>query len=116
MIASVLMERSAGGQNINDLVDGIRDIAGDPELLVLLDAAVAQTLGNDWRIAQEHRFDRQLADESLRFLDARSIPSVPSQIPPEVSDIHFRVDLTNHHLTLSDELRQMGGLFASAAR
>jgi len=115
MITSVLMERSAGGQSINDLVDEIRKLVADPDLLVRLDAVVADTLGSDWRGAQEDKFDRQLAADSLRFLDARTIPSVPAGLPLEVTDVHFCVDLSNHPLELSDELRQEDGLFAAAS-
>ncbi|MGA7500013.1 MAG: PD-(D/E)XK motif protein [Isosphaeraceae bacterium] len=114
VIASVLMERSAGGQSVNDIVDEIRQLVADPDLLLRLDAVIADTLGSDWRAAQEDRFDRQLAAESLRFLDARTIPSVPAELPPEVTDVHFCVDLSNHPLTLPDELRQQRGLFAAA--
>lgn len=114
MIASVLMERSVGGQTVNDLVEEIRDLIASPDLLVRLDAVIGQTLGTEWRAAQEDRFDRQLATESLRFLDARSIPSVPAGLPPEVTDVHFCVDLSNHPLTLPDELRQICGLFSAA--
>jgi Putative PD-(D/E)XK family member, (DUF4420) len=106
MVASVLMERSAGGQCVNDLIDDLRQRVTDPDLLLRLDAVVAQTLGNEWRTAQEDRFDRQLAVESLRFLDARTIPSVPSGLPPEVTEVPFRVDLTSHPLNLSDELER----------
>jgi hypothetical protein len=113
MIASILLERSAGGQSVNDLVDAIRERVNDPDLLLRLDAVVAETLGEDWRTAREDRFDRQLAEESLRFLDARTIPSVPSGLPPEVTEVHFRVDLTNHPLGAPGELHQAGGLFAA---
>lgn len=111
VVASVLMERSAGGQSVYDLVDLIRQRVTEHHLLVHLDAVVALTLGSDWRAAQEDRFDRQLATESLRFLDARTIPCIPGELPPEVSDIHFRVDLTRHSLDLSEDLCQAGGLF-----
>ncbi len=114
VITSVLMARLAGGQSVNDLVDEIRRLVADPDLLVQLDAVVADTLGSDWRSAQEERFDRQLAAETLRFLDARTIPSVPAGLPPEVTDVHFSVDLSTHPLTPPDELRQEGGLFVAA--
>ncbi len=113
MVASILMERSAGGQSVNDLVDAIRQLVADPALLIQLDTVVAQTLGNEWRTAQEDRFDRQLAAESLRFLDARTIPAVPTDLPPEITEVHFRVDLTNHPLTVPERLRQAGALFAA---
>lgn len=114
MVASVLMERGAGGQKVNDLIDDIRQRIADPDLLIRLDTVVAATLGSEWRAAQEKRFDRQLAEESIRFLDARTVPSVPAGLPPEVTEVHFRVDLTNHALDEPEELREAGGLFAAA--
>jgi hypothetical protein len=44
------MERSAGGQSVNDLINDIRQRVTDPDLLLRLDAVVAQTLGTDWRV------------------------------------------------------------------
>ena len=113
VIASVLMERSAGGQSVNDLIELIRQRVPEHQLLVHLDAVVAMTLGTEWRAAQEDRFDRQLAIESLRFIDARTVPSIPSVLPPEVSEVHFRVDLTSHPLALPDELREAEELFGA---
>lgn len=113
VIASVLMERSAGGQSVNDLIDLIRQRVTEHQLLVHMDAVVALTLGSDWRSAQEDRFDRQLATESLRFLDAETIPSIAGALPPEVSDVQFRVDLSQHPLTLSDRVRDAQELFAA---
>ena len=113
MIVSILIERSAGGQSIYDLIDDIRGRVGDADLLLRLDAVVAETLGNEWRTAHEERFDRQLACESCRFLDARTVPSVAGNIPPEVTDIHFRVDLSTHPLAPPDELSGAGGLFTA---
>ena len=111
VIASVLLERCAGGQSVTDLVEQIRGQVADHQLLVQLDAVVALTLGTEWRAAHEDRFDRQLAAESLRFLDSRTIPSIPAVLPPEVTEVRFRVDLTNHPLTLPEDLCQGGSLF-----
>ncbi len=113
VIASVLMERSAGGESVNDLIEHIRNRVAAHQALVHLDAVTALTLGTDWRAAQEDRFDRHLAAESLRLLNASTIPSIPAGLPPEVTEVHFRVDLTNHPLTLPDSLAQAGGLFAA---
>jgi hypothetical protein len=113
MIVSILIDRSAGGQNIYDLIDDIRKRVSDADLLIRLDSMVADTLGNDWRAAHEERFDHQFACESCRFLDARTVPSVAGNIPPEVTDVHFRVDLSAHPLALPVELTASGGLFAA---
>ena len=115
LVASVLMERAAGGQSLINLIDDIRQRIADPELLVRLDLVVATTLGFEWRAAHDERFDRQLAEESIRFLDARTIPSVPDDLPPEVTEVHFRVDLTSLPLNMPVELSEAGGLFAAAS-
>lgn len=113
VIASVLIEQSAGGESVNDLIEQIRRRVSEHELLVHLDAVTALTLGTEWRAANDVRFDRQLANESLRFLDARTIPNIPAGVPPEISEVHFRVDLTNHPLTLPDDVAQSMGLFGA---
>lgn len=114
VVASALIERSAGGQSIADLVDRIRTRVNDPGLLVYLDSVIAQSLGSDWRAAQRERFDRQLAVESLRFFNAAAVPCVPAAIPTEVTDVHFRVDLTNHAPEPAASLRTLGRLFEAA--
>lgn len=94
VVASVLTERTAGGTSLIDLLDEIRNRIDDADILIRLDNVVARTIGTDWRHATDTRFDRQLAEDSLRFFDALSIPAVSTEVPPEVSDIHFRVDLS----------------------
>jgi hypothetical protein len=111
LIASILIERSAGGQNIADLVEEIRQRVHAPDLLIRLDSVVSQALGTEWRAALEIRFDRQLAETSLRFFAAADIPSVPPSLPPEVTDVRFRVNLTAHSRRLPERLRLKGDLF-----
>ncbi|MBI3469643.1 MAG: PD-(D/E)XK motif protein [Planctomycetes bacterium] len=114
LIASLFAERTQGGTSLNDLVDAIRARVANPDLLIRLDSVVAQTLGQDWRAMQETRFDLQQAIQSLRFVDAAVIPSVASPSPPEVSAVHFRVDLTQHPMPFPEALVQASGLFRAA--
>lgn len=114
VVASVMLERAEGGSSIADLIDAIRQRVADPELLIRLDAVVAQAIGLDWRSMQRTSFDRQLAAASLRFLDASGIPSVPLPLPPEVSDVRFRVDLSCHELPLPAHLIERVQLFRAA--
>jgi len=114
LIASVLAERTHGGASLNDLVDSIRARVTHPDLLIRLDSVVARTLGQDWRALQETRFDLQQGIESLRFVDATAIPAVTSPPPPEVSAVHFRVDLTQHPMPFPEALVQASGLFRAA--
>jgi hypothetical protein len=114
LIASVLTERSEGGTSLNDLVDSIRARVTDPDDLIRLDSVVALTLGQDWRAMQQTRYDLQQAAQSLRFIDATAIPSVANPTPPEVSAVHFRVDLTQHPMLFPDTLIQGSGMFRAA--
>ena len=114
LIASVVTDRSQGGTSLNDLVDSIRTRVADPDHLIRLDSVVAQTLGQDWRAMQQTRFDLQQAIQSSRFIDGATIPSVPVPVPPEVSAVHFRVDLTQHPLLFPEALIQGSGLFRAA--
>jgi hypothetical protein len=93
-IASLLIERVQGGASINDLVDVIRSRVTGPEWLLHLDTVVAQTVGSDWRALKEIRFDLPLACESFRLFDAATIPAIDTPVPLEVTEVHFRVDLS----------------------
>lgn len=99
IVASTTVEHSAGGHTITDLLDEIHSVVGQPELLIRLDSVVQQTMRTEWRHANTMAFDRQLAGDSLRFFAARDIPSVQSNVPPEVSDVHFRTDLSGLQAT-----------------
>lgn len=114
LVASVMLERAEGGSSMADLIDAIRQRVSDPELLIRLDIVVAHAIGQDWRSIQRPSFDRQLATASLRFLDASGIPSVPVPLPPEVSEVRFRVDLTSHDLPLPAQLIERSHLFRAA--
>lgn len=114
LIASLFAERTQGGTSLNDLIDDIRARVADPDLLIRLDSIVAQTLGQDWRVMQETRFDLQQAIQSFRFVDAVTIPSVASPTPAEVSAVHFRVDLTQHPITYPESVIAGSELFRAA--
>jgi hypothetical protein len=114
VVASVLLDRAEGGSSAADLVGVIRPRVADPDLLIRLDGVIARTLGQDWRSLAEAHFDLQLAEASLRFIDAAAIPSVALPIPPEVHGVHFRVDLSG--LVIGPPLKLLEGsrLFRSA--
>lgn len=114
MIASVLVERAEGGSSVADLVDAIRSRISDPNMLIRLDSVEAQAIGEDWRSMQQAHFDLQFAIRSLRFFDAASIPAVPIPLPPEIADVHFRVDLTRCSHAFQEQFVQGGQLFRAA--
>jgi len=95
LVASVVVERSSGGDSVMDLIDSIRTrLANWPKVALELERIAATTLGSDWRAGHLDQFDAHVADSSLRFLAAGSIPKVSPDVPPEVSEVHFVVDLS----------------------
>ncbi|MFO1043706.1 MAG: PD-(D/E)XK motif protein [Planctomycetaceae bacterium] len=94
VVVSLLVERAQGGANAIELVEVIRNRVHDSGLLLRLDQIVAETIGQDWRSLSEVRFSVDVARASLRTINAGDIPSVSVPIPPELSSVHFKVDLT----------------------
>jgi hypothetical protein len=91
-------------------------VAGYPGLLLRIDQVVTLTLGNDWRQADEERFDRELAEGSLAFFEPAAIPRVDQALPAAVTDVHFQVDLTGVPPIDTAAYRRVGGLFTAALR
>ncbi len=117
LVASVLVEQAGAGTALADLVSEVRSRVGhNPQLLLHVDQVVAQTLGDSWRHAQEERFDRHVAESSLAFFEPTVIPKVEPNLPPAVSGVHFRADLTG--LPKADLVahRSQGGLFGAVLR
>ena len=117
LLASVFANRAGGGTSIADLVDEIQGRLGDdPELSVQLDRVVGLTLGSDWRAAFEDRFDREQATASSGFYSSDVVPSVSKVLPPGVSDVRFRVDLSSCPTVDLQIYRSKGSLFKAALR
>ena len=112
-IASVFVESSGGGPTISALVDRLRRRVAEPRALRRLDYVVASTLGADWRPGVEAAFDAELASESLRFYAVEDIPSLPSDIPPGISDIRYVSDISGVQALTSEEMLSDGDLFVA---
>lgn len=116
VVASLIVVRSGGGVAVDELLGAARArVASRPDLISRLDQVVAESLGHAWRNGLTERFDAERALESLAFYDAAQIPAVRRQdVPPEVTDVRFRSDLT--HVAALDEsaMRAHGGLFQAA--
>lgn len=114
-IASLLLERSAAGPSVADLLTRIRSgVRHDPEQILNVDRAVALTLGAGWRRALDERFDDHLAAASLAFFDPVVIPKPATMLPPEVTHVRFRSDLSRCTEIAPEALRQHGELFRAA--
>ena len=94
-MASLFVERAAGGISLRELMREIEALANaNAELVMKLHEIVSATLGNALQEALGIRFDQRIAVSSLRFYDLRSIPAIRSDPPAGVSDVHFRSDLS----------------------
>ena len=113
-IASVFVERSGGGLTIFTLVESLRRRVAGLGALRRLDYVVASTLGADWRPGVEAAFDAELASESLHFYTVEAVPSLPSDIPPGISDIRYVSDLSGAQALTREEMLGNGELFAAA--
>jgi len=58
-------------------------------------------------------FDWELAEDSLAFFDAKSVPKVEGSIPPGVSDVRFCSDLSAVAPIGNDDLLASGTLLAA---
>jgi hypothetical protein len=117
LIASMFIERAGAGVSLTELIDEVRNkVAGSPDLLLHVDRVVGVALGDSWRVALEERFDRQLAEASLRFYEPSAIPSVNPDLPHGVSEVRFKADLSASATADLSRYRNEGGLFRSALR
>lgn len=95
LLASLFIEASGGGQSLRELVDSIEvALAGRDDLILKLQETVSETLGENLPTAMGARFDDRLALASFRLYDLATVPAIRDGVPPEVSGVHFRSDLT----------------------
>ena len=74
------------------------------------------SLGSGWADVMDESFDWELAKESLAFFDAELVPKIAEGIPPTVSDVRFRSDLSSLLPMEGTALLDLGGLLAAARR
>lgn len=95
-IASILLEDHGRGSSIRDLWEQIkmRDEMTS-QLRERTDQILTMALGRDWRRAERVVFDVDQAIQSLRLYRVEDIPRIGDDLPPEVSDVRFKVELTD---------------------
>ena len=112
-IGSVFVESSGGGSTVAALVERVRRRVAQPRARRRLDHIVAATLGADWRSGMRAAFDSQLASESLRFFSVEDVPSMPRDVPPEVSDVRYMSDLSAAQALTAQAVVEHGELLAA---
>lgn len=112
LLASIFIESSGGGQSLRELLQVIeKRLANRGELILKVQQAVAETLGETLPAALDARFDERLALSSLQFFDLATVPAIRENVPAKVSKIHFRSDISG--IEPLDE--ETVGIFAPAA-
>jgi len=96
ILCSILIERIPGGITMRQIIKGIEDKITDNHVLRFkLHEIISSTLGSSLMESLEISFDEQRALDSLNYYDLEQIPRIREMLPPGVSEVKFRSDLTN---------------------
>lgn len=110
-IASLTLSEGADGSSILDLVDSIRrrpDVTDDQRRR--LEVVVVGTLGSTWRESAVKVFAPLDSANAVAIYDGAAVPRVAAALPPEVSDVTFRSDLSAIARLGSGDAATYGGL------
>ncbi|WP_168990491.1 PD-(D/E)XK motif protein [Aureimonas flava] len=108
LLASLFIESSGGGQSLRELVAAIEAALADRDDLILkVQETIAGSLGESLPTAMGARYDDRLALASLLFYDLAAVPAIRDGVPSEVSQIHFRSDLSRTESLSETALRLM---------
>ena len=115
VIAFVFVKQASTGKSISELQSEISDrLAAQIELIEKLQMQVAMTLGKSISDSMRMKFDFQLAKDSLRFYKAEDILGISfDNVPPLVTDVRFKSNLTDINSVSANELLNCGNLFSS---
>jgi hypothetical protein len=97
LIASVFVKQNNSGINIQHLIDNISEkIDNDYTLIDKLNGTVIKTLANTLEHSIGIKFDYEIAKQSLRFYKHQDVSKIEKiDIPNDVSEVHYKSDLTN---------------------
>ena len=94
LVASVHVEEQTNGRSLGYLWDRVVDAALSSAARLKIERVCAQTLGQDLGTGRAFCADWNLADESLAFYHVKDIPRPLADLPPGVSQLRFRSDLS----------------------
>jgi len=95
LIASLFVEPAAGGTTVGELWDRARALAAhDSDLRLKVEKVCLDSLGDGWQEARFMAYDAQRAAHSLLFYNVADVPKVSVELPPGVSEVRFRSDLS----------------------
>jgi hypothetical protein len=94
VIASILLEPGSG-MSLAELIRAVEErLNGNAAMQMKLHDIVAETLGAATAEGMRVRYDERAARASLALFFLERIPRPDGTIPPSVSDVRFRVDLS----------------------
>lgn len=95
IVASLYAEQVATGTSLRSMIDDIATrVSTNADLMLKLHENVAATLGATLHSGLSRHFDTRLAKSSLRFFSLEDIPAIRGPLPPGISDVRFRSDLS----------------------
>jgi hypothetical protein len=108
LLSSLFIEGNGGGQSLRELIAVIEAaLASNDELILRVQETIAESLGESLPTAMSARFDDRLALASLRFYDLAKVPAIRDGVPPDVSDVHFRSDLSHTTALAESEVQDL---------
>lgn len=96
LIASMFVTQTGVGKTVFNIIDEISQHITDVDVLFKLREETTNTIGANIEEVAQMFFDENASIDSLRFFNYSSIPSIKlSDVPQDVSCVHFRSDLSN---------------------
>ena len=114
IVGSIITQQLSGGTSVGRM---LKKAAGKIEDKALRDRIIKvaiSSIGNQWHAAAQLELDENMARQSLRWFDSRSIPCVAAP-PPGVFEIRFRSDLQLAPAMSKTETRAFSELGAALA-
>ena len=94
-VASLYVEQISGGVSLHSVINQIETrVSTRADLVFKLHETVSATLGANLKDSLSRCFDIRLAESSLQFFNLEDVPAIRGPLPPGVSDVHFRSDLS----------------------
>lgn len=92
-VASVNLQEVHNGISVVDLLNSVLAKIKSPVLVNKIWDIVFDTLGQEFIRSDSRKFDYSTAKKSLKFFNAKSIPSPDFNLPPGVSSVRFTANL-----------------------
>lgn len=96
VVASFQLEESADGVSVGEMMEQVIErLSGQYNLQNKVRTIVHRSLGRAVEEGTSVRINAGHARAYLRFFEAARVPRVVTPLPPEISNVHFVVDLTD---------------------